>query len=149
MIASAAIDTNILLYAHFDDYPEYKLVRPWLTEFLENCEIFFLSWQVVYEYVRIVTHPKILRKPLGIAQAAEDVKKYHADSRCRMLQETSEHLATVMSIWKDIPTARGNFVHDTHYAALLKEHAVKTVVTADSDFLKFRFLNVVNPTLPQ
>ena len=40
-------------------------------------------------------------------------------------------------------------MHDCHYAALLKEHAVKEIATADSDFKKFDFLKVINPILEE
>ncbi|MBI2346815.1 MAG: hypothetical protein HYV03_08085 [Deltaproteobacteria bacterium] len=44
-----------------------------------------------------------------------------------------------------LPSAKGNFVHDCHYAALLKEHAIDELATADADFKKFDFLKVLNP----
>ena len=147
MNRSAALDTNILIYAHVSDYSEHPAVRTWLLEFLRQCEVFYITWQVVYEYVRIMTHPRILRHPLTVAQTLSDLTPYLEDSRCRFLQETDVHWAIVSELFKKLPSAKGNFIHDCHYAALLKEHAVETIVTADSDFLKFQFLEVVNPVL--
>ncbi|HEY1252662.1 MAG TPA: hypothetical protein VGH97_15890 [Thermoanaerobaculia bacterium] len=40
---------------------------------------------------------------------------------------------------------RGNDVPDAHLAALLSQHDVPTLHTADRDFLKFDFLTVRNP----
>ena len=42
-------------------------------------------------------------------------------------------------------TARGNLVPDAHLAAPLRSHGVRTVYTHDRDFLKFPFLQVVDP----
>ena len=40
---------------------------------------------------------------------------------------------------------RGKLVPDAHLAAVLRQHAVSTLYTNDSDFLKFPFLQVINP----
>jgi predicted nucleic acid-binding protein len=46
-----------------------------------------------------------------------------------------------------LPSARGNFLHDVRYAVLLREHGVRRICTADSDFKKFDFLDVMDPTV--
>ena len=40
---------------------------------------------------------------------------------------------------------RGNLVPNAHIAALLLQHGVRKIYTADSDFKKFEFLKVRNP----
>jgi predicted nucleic acid-binding protein len=40
---------------------------------------------------------------------------------------------------------RGNLVPDAPLASILHQHGVKRLYSADTDFLKFRFLEVVNP----
>lgn len=39
----------------------------------------------------------------------------------------------------------GNVVHDLHIAALMVEHGVTEIRTADTDFHQFEFLRVRNP----
>jgi predicted nucleic acid-binding protein len=46
----------------------------------------------------------------------------------------------------EVPATAGNLVHDCHYAALLREHGIKRLYTADADFKRFDFLDVVDPT---
>jgi predicted nucleic acid-binding protein len=41
--------------------------------------------------------------------------------------------------------ARGNLVPDAHVAALLRQHGVTVLYTADADFRRFDFLDVRNP----
>ncbi len=142
---AAALDTNMFLYAHIADYEIHAKVRHWLSEFLDNCECFYISWQIFYEYIRIATHPKLHEKPLTVLQALDDLRPYLSDSRCKILKETSAHQQVFQELVTVVPFAKGNFIHDCHFAALLKEHAVKTIVTLDSDFLKFKFLNVISP----
>jgi len=42
-------------------------------------------------------------------------------------------------------TAAGNLVPDAHVATILREHGVRRIYTADTDFRKFDFLKVINP----
>jgi predicted nucleic acid-binding protein len=39
----------------------------------------------------------------------------------------------------------GNLFHDVHTAALMREHGIKRIVTRDTDFQRFPFLEVVDP----
>lgn len=43
---------------------------------------------------------------------------------------------------------RGNLVPDTHLAALLRQHGVSTLYTRDRDFLRFDFLEIIDPLEP-
>jgi predicted nucleic acid-binding protein len=44
--------------------------------------------------------------------------------------------------------AAGNLVHDAHIAALLREHGVEEIWTADRDFVRFPGLRVHDPFRP-
>ena len=39
----------------------------------------------------------------------------------------------------------GNLVPDAHIATILRQHGVRRFYTADTDFKKFDFIEVVNP----
>ena len=64
--------------------------------------------------------------------------------RVRVLSEDDEFLAIYRQVSSYIPV-RGNLVPDAHLAALLMQHGVRRINTADSDFKKFEFLVVSNP----
>lgn len=140
-----ALDTNIFIYAHIEQFPEHSLVRAFLDQLLQKPDPYYLSWQVCYEYVRVVTHSKILKRPLTALAAMSDLKPYLADPRCQILLETENHITIFGELLKNLPSARGNFIHDCHYATLLREHAITEIATTDSDFRKFNFLEVTNP----
>jgi len=40
---------------------------------------------------------------------------------------------------------RGNLVHDAHTAIPMREHGVRRIYTRESDFHRFRFLEVAEP----
>ena len=48
----------------------------------------------------------------------------------------------------EIGATSGNLFHDIETAVLMREHGVREIVTADVDFLRFKFLRVVNPLAP-
>lgn len=144
---AVALDTNVFVYAHFPEYAEHEKVRLFLERFARSGETFHIGWQVFYEYVRVVTHPKILKAPLTAKEAVEGMQHYLNSTQCRVLTETDSHHDILREVLTYLPSARGNFIHDCHYAALLKEHGVEEIVTTDSDFKKFDFLKVINPVL--
>lgn len=74
-----------------------------------------------------------------------DLEPYLSSDGCLILVETAQHGEILASIARDIPGVTGNLIHDCHYAALLKEHRIKTIYTADEDFKRFALLKVVDP----
>ncbi len=141
-----AVDTNIFVYAHFDQYQQHGRARRFCrSELLGEAE-FCIGWQVVYEYIRIATHPRVHRHPLAIAEALADMEPYLASDRCHVLVHTPQHGRILEDVAARLPAAAGNLVHDCHYAALLREHGIKVIYTADNDFRRFGFLEVVDPT---
>lgn len=140
-----ALDTNIFIYAHHEQFPEHSRVRSFFENLLKKPDSIYWSWQIYYEYLRIVTHSKVLVIPLSLSEAKGGLSSYLADSRFQILIETSDHASFFHEICVSLPSARGNFIHDCHYAALLKEHGIDQIVTTDMDFKKFDFLKIINP----
>jgi hypothetical protein len=142
-----AVDTNLFLYGHFELYPQHDRARTFCEQLLCEAKDWCIGWQIVYEYVRIATHPKIHRVPLTVEQALADMKPYLAASNAHVLDHSGQHLPILEAVAAALPRARGNFIHDVHYATLLREHGVSIIYTADTDFKKFDFLEVRDPTL--
>jgi len=141
-----AVDTNILIYGHFSDYPQHDKARAFCHRLLTVETDWCLAWQIVYEYVRITTHPSIHRQPLSVSQALGDLDPYLSAPACHLLLPTTQHRPVLEAVAKEQTAARGNFIHDVHYAVLLREHGVRRIYSADSDFRKFGFLEVIDPT---
>jgi predicted nucleic acid-binding protein len=62
-----------------------------------------------------------------------------------ILVETDRHAEVVRDLTREYPHMSGNGLHNFHIAALMKEHGVVEIRTADADFHQFKFLRVVNP----
>ena len=62
----------------------------------------------------------------------------------RVLAEEDGFWQAYQSVTGQVPT-RGNLVPDSHLAALLLHHGIKTIYTRDRDFRKYDFLTVRDP----
>ena len=60
------------------------------------------------------------------------------------VSETEGFWQTYVEITTGMPV-RANFVPDAHFAAILKQHGIRTLYTHDRDFRRFPFLRVIDP----
>lgn len=139
------VDTNLLLYALNPDAKEHLQARALLEAWRRGDRSWFLTWGIIYEFLRVSTHARVLPHPLTIRQAIEWIDLLLASPRGDILTPTQRHLTILTSLGKDHPRLRGNVIHDLHTVALMREHGVTEIRTADTDFHQFGFLKVVNP----
>ena len=142
-------DTNILVYAANLDSPFHSRCQGLLAAWREQSDAWFLSWGIVYEFVRVVTHPRVFQQPWGIADAWVFVEGLLASPGLMMLGETPRHVQVARAVLDEFPDLAGNLVHDAHIAILMREHGVKRIYTRDTDFHRFRFLEVIDPLGPK
>lgn len=141
------VDTNLLLYAVNPDAPEHERARTALEAWRRGRRSWFLTWGTIYEFLRVATHPQIFPRPLRLPEAREFVTAVLASPRCDLLIETDRHPEVLEALVAAHPRLSGNPVHDLHTAALMKEHGIDEIRTADTDFHQFPFLEVVNPLI--
>ncbi len=141
---SFAIDTNVLVYASDKGSPFRAAATRFLKGAAAETDLLFLAWPVIFAYLRIVTHPSILGEPLRPKEAEANVDVLLSFPNVRVLPEDASLWRTYRSVTGEI-VVRGNLVSDAHFAALLRHHGVRVLYTNDSDFRKFRFLEVRNP----
>lgn len=139
------VDTNLLVYAVNRGAREHARAR----EFLEACragsEIWVATWSIFYEFLRVTTHPAVLERPLRFAEGWSFLEALAASPAFQLIGETERHAEVVSEVARQQPGVSGNHVHDFHIAALMLEHGVGEIRTADADFHRFRFLRVSNP----
>ncbi len=139
------VDTNLLLYAVNPDSPEHGPARALLEDWRRGTRSWFLTWGIIYEFLRVGTHRQVFPRPLTLPKAWSFVTALLAARRCGILLETERHAEVLDELAAAFPRLSGNPVHDLHTAALMKEHGVSEIRTADTDFHQFEFLRVVNP----
>jgi len=141
---SIVVDTNILVYALNRDCAQHEKARKFLEECRDAGE-FCTTWSILYEWLRVVTHPRVLSKPLAPAKALEFVQTVARDPRTDILVETTDHPRFLARTLDLVPGLRGNLWHDAHVAALMFQHGISTIATADAHFRLFPALNVLDP----
>jgi toxin-antitoxin system PIN domain toxin len=139
-----AVDTNVLVYAEIRSSPHHGVARKLLAELAEGAMPWAIPWPCVYEFLRLVTHPRIFHPPLPVTQALRDVRRLLASPSLLLLQETPNHLEIMMDVIERAGVT-GNLIHDAHIAALCLEHGVSELITGDRDFARFAPLAVRNP----
>ncbi len=60
-------------------------------------------------------------------------------------EATDRHARVLAATIAEQPQLRGNILHDAHTAVLMREHGITRIVTRDTDFHKFKYLEVVDP----
>lgn len=141
---SYAIDANLLLYASDTDSPWHQAAVRRLDEVALGPEIVHLFWPTVMAYLRIATHPAVFARPLSHSDARSNIGALLALPHVQTAGESDAFWRRFAEVADDIgPT--GNLVPDTHLVALMLENGVRTILTRDRDYRKFRGITVRDP----
>lgn len=136
------VDTNILLYAVNPDTDQHVAARRVLERLHNGRETWVLTWGILYEFLRVATHPRVFPKPLSFRQAQAFVDGLLASSSCLVLTETPEHRAELLAAVAQLPRIGGNQIHDLHHAIIMREHGIRDILTCDTDFRLFPWVDI-------
>ncbi|MDL5050602.1 PIN domain-containing protein [Oscillatoria amoena NRMC-F 0135] len=143
------VDTNVLIYSADKDTPEHEPCRKLLESFRAQTTPWYLTWGIVYEFVRVVTHPRVLVRPFTPDQAWGFIHALFASPRLGILMETDRHRHVAAEVFAEIPGITGNLVFDAHTAILMRENGIRTIYTRDADFNRFSFVDTIDPLTNQ
>lgn len=133
---SVTVDANVLLDASNVDSARHGPARDLLSRLAAGPDLLYLFWPVAMAYLRIVTHPAIFASPLD----ADEARSNLADLLARAHVRSPGEGADFWSVYDEIvrrDVIRGNLVPDAHLVALMRQHGVATIWTADRDFRRF------------
>ena len=139
-----AVDSNVLLYAEIINSLHHSRANKLLCEFAQGSAPWAIPWPCAYEFLRIITHPKVYHPPVSIEVALQDLSSILASPSLSLLAETRSHPAMLERVVRQ-SGATGNLIHDAHIVALCLEHGVTELLTADRDFTRFSGLKINNP----
>jgi toxin-antitoxin system PIN domain toxin len=140
------VDTNILVYAADRSSPFHARCLEALESWRSQAGAWFLTWNVVYEFLRVTTHPRVMRRPWSIEEAWSFIKAVQASPGLAMLLPTERHARVLGEVVGLLPWLSGNLLHDAHTATLMREHGIRRIYTRDTDFHRFSFLEPLDPT---
>lgn len=139
-----AVDTNVLVYAHRLETEHHGVAARVLAELAEGQTHWAIAWPCLYEFLRIITHPRVFDPPLSARDAVESVESILDSPSLVMLGEGPTHRSQLRRAVID-GGASGNLMHDAHIAALLSEHGVREILSFDRDFSRFPGLRLKTP----
>jgi len=139
------VDTNVLVYAANADASRHAAALAVVENLRRSPEPWALSWQIVYEFWRVVTHPRVLTVPLARADVAAFCEPLLSSPSLHILVETPRHREFFARTLAELPERAANLAHDAHIVALMREHGVRSIYTADTDFHRFAGIEVVDP----
>jgi hypothetical protein len=139
------VDTNVLVYAADLDSPYHVACRRSLESWRRQPGAWYLTWGILYEFLRVTTHPRVMRNPWNGKDAWQFVAVLLESPGLGMLVPTARHPDVAAQVFAEVSHLEGNIVHDAHTAILMREHGIRRIITRDTDFHRFPFLEPVDP----
>lgn len=138
-------DTNSLVYAAREDSEFHAHCYRRIMEARDGALPVFITWNIGYEFLRVITHPRIYPQPWSLAEGCGFLAMLLESPSFGLLLPTEQHQRVLSEIARELPDIRGNLVHDLHTAALMREHGISQICALDGDFRRFPFLEIVDP----
>ncbi|MCU0578560.1 MAG: PIN domain-containing protein [Desulfobacterota bacterium] len=144
------VDTNILVYGANRNAPEHARCRELIESWRRQAAPWYLTWKIVYEFLRVTTHPRVMPHPWSLDRAWNYMEALLSSPSLMVLNETDRHGVIAGDVFSRLGTVLyGNLIHDTHTAIIMREYGLRRIYTRDTDFHRFDFLEVIDPLLPQ
>ena len=141
--AGVLLDANILLYAVDSASPLHDAARSWMDDALNGSRRVGIPWASLTAFLRIATNPRALTEPLPPADAWHFVEDW-LDAPATWIPEPGRGHREILGRLMREHDLRANLVPDAVLAALCIEHGLQ-IVSADSDFARFREISWLNP----
>jgi uncharacterized protein len=136
-------DVNVLVIAHRSDQDDHEQIRGWLEGEVNSDRPFALADLAVSGFLRVVTNPRIYRRPSTLDVAVRFVDGLVEWPVCVPVSAGPRHWPILRRLLREAD-ARGNLVPDAHLAAIAVEHGA-TVATRDRGFARFPGLPWFDP----
>lgn len=139
------VDTNILVYAADEDSPFHSRCHELMEEWRGQSSAWYMTWGILYEFLRVITHPRVFRKPWSVTEAWSFVEAILASPSLDILIAGRRHVDVAAEVIKNLPSLSGNLLYDAQTAILMREHGIKRIYSRDTDFHRFPFLEPIDP----
>ncbi len=140
---SVTVDANVLVYAANEADPVHPASRELVDRLAGGPDLVYLFWPTIMAYLRIVTHPGILLRPLTPENAASNMAGLLALPHVRSPGEGHGFLPLFRTVSED--RVRGNGVPDAHLVALMRQHGVGSIYSRDRGLRAYEGIEVRDP----
>lgn len=125
-------DVNVLVYAHDEASERHEAWRAWWENLVNGPAPFAVADICLTGFVRVVTHPRVLAKPLALDLAISLMDAVVRHPGCQVVASTTRTWDVFTELCRD-GGARGNTVPDAWIAALTMTAGAE-LATADRGF---------------
>lgn len=139
------VDTNILVYAANSNAPEQEPCSRALEQWRKQAGAWYLTWGICFEFLSVITHRRVAPSPWSAGAAWDFLNALIQSPGLEMLVPSDRYADVLQDIMIEMPTLRGNDMHDVEIAALMRDHGIKTIYTRNTGFHRFKFLEPIDP----
>jgi toxin-antitoxin system PIN domain toxin len=136
-------DVNVLVYAHREDAPNHIAYREWLEGVVNGDQAYAISDLVLSGFIRVVTHPKVFKRPSSVADALAFADQVREQPNCVRVEPGPRHWELFRRLCIET-RVKGNLVPDAYLAAIAIESGCEWIST-DHDFSRFKGLRWRHP----
>jgi toxin-antitoxin system PIN domain toxin len=138
------VDTNILVHAHRAGTPKHERSLSWIRHLAEGPVPWGLPVFCLGEFVRVVTHPRVLDRPSSLEEAWDAIEGLLESPTLRVLYPGERY----PGLFRDAlgaAEARGNLAFDAQIVAVCRERGASRLLTLDRDFARFPGVAILSP----
>lgn len=146
MIRLVIPDINLLVYACNSNSTWHHDAYAWWEATLQQNRV-GLPWATSVGFIRIATHPKILKNPMSVKDAIRRVRAWLDHPHVQIVTPGDRHGDILFDLLAAVGTG-GNLTSDAHLAAVAIEYQAE-IASADADFSRFPGLRWFNPLAPR
>jgi toxin-antitoxin system PIN domain toxin len=139
-----AVDTNILVYASRTETEFHSPAVRLITQLAESDRPWAIPWPCVYEYLRVVTHPRLFKPSSTQAEAIGRLNMLSHSPSLAFIGPGPSHFGSLVGLAEQ-SGAKGNVFFDVHIAAICREHGITEILTMDRGFSRFSGIKVRRP----
>ena len=129
------------------DSPFHSRCRETLEKWRRLDSPWYATWGILYEFLRVITHPRVFRHPWTAQHAWGFIEAILGSPSFGLLVPSPRHFEVAADVVKKSTFLRGNLLYDAQTAILMREHGIERIYTRDMDFHRFPFLEPVDPTV--
>jgi hypothetical protein len=139
-----ALDAGVMAHALNRYGPGHTRASAVVESLVHGDQYWALPWPAVHRFLRLVTHPHRVARPLAAADAWGFVTLLLGSPGARPIGPGARHSEALTEVLSLLPAGIGP-VPGLELAAVLREHGVSEVLSTDRALRAFPFLSVRDP----
>jgi toxin-antitoxin system PIN domain toxin len=139
------VDTNVLVYSVNVASPYHATCRQKLDAWRRQASAWYVTWGILYEFLSVMTNPRVFDRPWSAAEAWEFVEALLASPGLAVLVPSDRQATVAGEVLASLPHLSASLMYDAQTAVLMREHGVSKIYTRDTDFHRFPFVQPIDP----